>query len=330
VTAETLGGPETSEIPVSLTSATNRARAARTEFARRVRRGDQLIVPGVTNGLTARVVERADFGACYATGAGIANVEFGLPDIGLIGLSEVADQVRRICGAVTLPVVVDADTGHGGPLSVMRTVSMLEAAGAAAIQIEDQTMPKSCGHFDGHEIVESWEMQAKVEAAVNARGSDDLLIIARTDAIGVLGPEEAIRRGHAFLEAGADMLFIEAPTDVEQLRRIGDEFAGVPLVANVVEGGRTPQLSAAELFDLGFTFVLFANFLMRIMTQAGIDGLASLRTLGDSRLLSDSMLSWHERQNLVGLNQFRALDNRYASWEFRPPAATGTKLNGQP
>jgi 2,3-dimethylmalate lyase len=238
VTVDTTAGREPGRIPVSLTSAVSRAQAARHEFAQRVRRGDRLIVPGVTNGLTARIVERADFAACYATGAGIANVEFALPDIGLIGLSEVAGQVRRITDAVTLPVVVDADTGHGGPLSVMRTVSMLEAAGAAAIQIEDQTMPKSCGHFDSHEIVESWEMQAKIEAAVNARGSDDLLIIARTDAIGVLGPKEAIRRGHAFLEAGADVLFIEAPTDVEQLRRIGDEFAGVPLVANVVEGGR--------------------------------------------------------------------------------------------
>jgi 2,3-dimethylmalate lyase len=323
VTADSAAGQEPSAIPVGLTSAASRARSARQDFAQRIRRGDRLVVPGVTNGLAARLVERAGFTACYATGGGIANVEFGLPDIGLIGLSEVAEQVRRICDAVTFPVVVDADTGHGGPLSVMRTVSMLEAAGAAAIQIEDQTMPKSCGHFDSHEIIEGWEMQAKIEAAVNARGSDDLLIIARTDAIGVLGLQEAISRGHAFLAAGADILFIEAPTDVEQLRRIGAEFAGVPLVANVVEGGRTPQLSAAELFDLGFTFILFANFLMRIMTRAGVEGLQSLRTLGDSRALADSMLSWPQRQELVGLNQFRALDREYAARESRPPASTG-------
>lgn len=316
MTIETTGR-EVAEAPVTLTSSTRRAASARHEFSRRIRRCEPLIVPGVTNGLTARLVEQAGFEACYATGAGIANTEFALPDIGLIGLAEVAGQVRRICDAVSLPVIADADTGYGGPLSVMRTVTILEAAGAAAVQIEDQTMPKSCGHFDHHELVESWEMQAKIAAAVRARGSHDLLIIARTDAVGALGPDEAIRRGHAFLEAGADMLFIEAPADVDQLRRIGREFAGVPLVANVVEGGRTPQLPAAELISLGFSFILYANFLMRVMARAGIDGLASLRALGDSRSASTPMLTWEERQNLVGLTEFRALDSYYASWQGR-------------
>jgi 2-methylisocitrate lyase-like PEP mutase family enzyme len=267
----------------------------------------------VTDALAARLADQAGFEACYATGAGLANVQYGIPDVGLIGLDEVADSVRRITSVLGLPLLVDADTGYGGPLSVMRTVHMLENAGAAGVQIEDQAAPKRCGHFDRHLLVENTEMQAKIRAAVAARGDANLLIVARTDALGVLGADEAIRRGQDYLKAGADVLFIEAPRTVEQLARVGAEFEGVPLIANVVEGGLTPQLSARELGDLGYTVILFANFLMRIMAKAGQHALSVLRDSGDSRPLADSMLTWAERQNLVDLDLFTAIDESFGA-----------------
>jgi 2-methylisocitrate lyase-like PEP mutase family enzyme len=193
----------------------------------------------------------------------------------------------------------------------MRTVHLLEAAGAAAVQLEDQQMPKSCGHFDSHELVESGELVAKLRAAVAARSDANTLVIARTDALGVLGVDEALRRGHRYLDAGADVLFVEAPTTERQLERIAHEFAGVPLVANIVEGGRTPQISAKELGDLGYTIVLYANFLMRVMAYAGRQGLAVLRDAGDTRSLADSMLSWQERQTLVDLDRFKNLEHAF-------------------
>jgi len=271
-------------------------------------------VPGITDALGARLVERAGFAAAYATGAGIANAQFGLADIGLVSLGELAGQAGRVIDATGLPVIVDADTGFGSALSVMRTTHLLETAGAAGIQLEDQRMPKRCGHFDGHELVETGEMAAKVTAAARARTeADGLVIVARTDARGVLGIDEAIRRGHAYLQAGADVLFIEAPRTEEELARIGAEFAGVPLVANVVEGGKTPQLPAGELHKLGFTVILFANFLMRVMAKAGQEALAHLRDSGYTRDYSERTLGWADRQTLFALAELDALDGDLAA-----------------
>ena len=304
-------------LPAALAPAAPRHDQLRRAFAERVTSGPTIVLPGAADGLGARLIQRAGFEACYATGAGIANVSYGVPDIGLITMTEMVDQVLRITDSVTIPVVVDADTGHGGPLSVMRTTHMLEAAGAAAIQIEDQATPKRCGHFETHRLIDSWEMQAKIDAAVTARSDESLLIIGRTDALGVMGIDEAIRRGHAYRAAGADVIFIEAPQSLDHLRRIGAEFAGIPLVANMVEGGRTPLLSAGELSGLGFTIILFANFLMRVMARAGLDSLTALRENGDSRGLADSMLAWSERQELVDLPLFSALDDDFDQWRLR-------------
>jgi 2-methylisocitrate lyase-like PEP mutase family enzyme len=247
-------------------------------------------------------------------------------DVGLTSLGDVATQAGRIIDATGLPVVVDADTGFGSALSVMRTTHLLETAGAAGIQLEDQTMPKRCGHFDGHALVETEEMVAKVIAATRARsssGDDGLILIARTDARGVAGLDEAIRRGHAYLSAGADVLFIEAPQNEEELARIGAEFKGVPLVANIVEGGKTPQLPAAELHALGFTVVLYANFLMRAMAKAGLQALTHLRSAGDSRDYAEHLLAWSDRQALFALPELDALDSELAKQATGLDGGTG-------
>ena len=274
-----------------------------------------LVLPGASDALGARLIERAGFGAVYATGAGIANAQFGVPDIGLISLGEIVEQVERIVDATDRPVVVDGDTGHGGPLSVMRTVHLLERAGAAAVQLEDQRMPKRCGHFDGHELVDCAEMVAKIHAARQARcdtGRTATVLVARTDARGVHGLDEALRRGHAYLDAGADALFVEAPRGADELARIGAEFRGTPLVANVVEGGKTEPMSVAELGELGFSIVLYANFLMRAMALAGQQALAYLAEHGETEGYTDRILPWAQRQDLVGLPAFADLDRAFA------------------
>lgn len=274
-----------------------------------------LVLPGASDALGARLIEQAGFDAVYATGAGIANAQFGLPDIGLVSLGEIVEQVERIVDATDLPVVVDADTGHGGPLSVMRTVHLLERAGAAAVQLEDQQMPKRCGHFDGHELVDTDEMVAKIHAARQARcsaGDDATVIVARTDARGVHGLDDALRRGHAYLDAGADVLFVEAPRTVDELARIGAEFSGTPLVANIVEGGKTVPLPVSELGALGFRVVLHANFLLRAMALAGRRALAHLAEHGETDGYAAEILPWAERQQLVNLPAFTDLDRAFA------------------
>ena len=270
-----------------------------------------LVLPGITDALGFRLAREAGFDAVYATGGGIANSAFGVPDIGLITMSETIEQTSRLTAAGSLPLVVDADTGYGGPLAAMRTVYLLERAGAAAIQLEDQESPKRCGHFDDHHLIPAEHMQAKIEAAINARSDDGLVIIARTDARSVYDIDEAIRRGHAYREAGADALFIEAPRTVEELARVGRELAGVPLVVNVVEGGKTPQLSVAEFYELDFSIVLYANFLMRNLIHAGRTALAHLHEHGETFSLVDRMAKWDERQNMFGLPAFTAAQRYY-------------------
>ncbi|MFC5753667.1 isocitrate lyase/PEP mutase family protein [Actinomadura rugatobispora] len=274
--------------------------------------GRTVIAPGVTDAAGLRLVEEAGFELAYLTGAGLANAQFGVPDVGLISQREVADHVQRLAGATGLPLVVDADTGYGGPLSVMRTVRLLDAAGAAAIQLEDQVLDKRCGHFDEHHLVSAAEMTGKIEAAVAARGATGPLIIARTDARGVLGLDAAIDRARAYAAAGAEVIFVEAPRTVEEMRTIGRELAGVPLVANIVEGGKTPELSVAELEELGFGVALFANYLMRSMMHAGRDALAHLRAKGETRSRAELLLPWADRQSLFGLAAYTEIERRYA------------------
>ena len=273
--------------------------------------GQPLVLPGASDAAGAMLIERAGFAAAYATGAGISNAQFGLPDIGLVSQTEIVAQLQRMFAATGVPLVVDIDTGYGNVPSVIRTVQIFEQAGASALQLEDQAFPKRCGHFDGHTLIESQEMQAKIAAAAAARQDAGLLLIARTDARGVLGLDEALRRGHAYLEAGADALFLEAPRSLEEMERIGREFAGVPLVANMVEGGKTPSSSVEERHAMGFSIQLFANFLMRAMLHAGQQALAHLATAGETESYMDRLLSWQDRQSLFRLDEFGEVEDGF-------------------
>ncbi len=274
---------------------------------RRILTGGSIVVPGVTDALGARMVEQAGFPAAYVTGAGLANSVFGLPDVGLVSRTELIDHVGRIREASRLPLIVDADTGFGGPLSVMRSVYQLERAGAAAVQIEDQQDPKRCGHFEGQRLVTPTEMAEKIEAATRARSSPDLMLIARTDARNVVGLAEAISRAEAYLAAGADALFVEAPRSEAELAVVGSAFPGVPLVANLVEGGKTPLLPTARLEELGFSIILRASLLLRTMVTAAREALALLAADEADPAIEDRMLSWEERQELVMLDEFDSL-----------------------
>jgi len=271
-----------------------------------------LLAPGAANALGARLVADAGFQAVYASGAGIANWSLGAPDIGLTTLTEMADAMARICDAVALPVIADADTGYGNEWNVARTVRLYERAGVAAIQLEDQVEPKRCGHFEGKEVVPPADMAAKIRAAADVRRDPALMLIARTDARAVEGLQAAIDRAHAYREAGADMIFVEAPQSETELARIGAEVPG-PLVANMVEDGKTPLLPLATLGGLGFALVLYANFAPRAAMHAMQAALAHLRRTGSSRGFEDRIVSMDERNRLTGLAAWQAFARRARS-----------------
>lgn len=276
-----------------------RRRAMRASIA-----SGSLVLPGITDALGMRLAERAGFSAVYATGAGLANAQYGLPDLGLVSLPEVAEHTSRLSGAGELPLVVDADTGFGGPLMAVRAARMIERAGAAAIQIEDQEMPKRCGHFDDHALIPAEFMASKIAAVREGLEDEATIIIARTDARSVHDIDEAIRRARLYAQAGADVLFVEAPRTVEELELVGRELVGTPLLVNVVEGGKTPLLSVGEYAELGFGIVLYANFLLRSLMRAGQDALAHLAAHGETTTYADRMATWQERQSLVNLDAF--------------------------
>jgi 2-methylisocitrate lyase-like PEP mutase family enzyme len=276
------------------------------------RRDGPLLLPGAPDALTARVIEALGFEAVYITGAGVTNARLGVPDLGLITLSELADTVEGVRAAVALPIVVDADTGFGGPLNVRRTVQTLERRGANAIQLEDQTFPKRCGHFAGTEVIPAADMVAKLDAALDARADESLLIIARTDARQMLGLEAALERAALYREAGADVIFVEAPRTADELAEIGRRI-DAPLVVNMVEGGATPQLSAAELSALGFAIVLYANAALRGAVHGMQAVLEHLKRTGSTAGALQQMIGWEERQRLVGKPLFDALSERYAT-----------------
>ena len=301
----------TAALPGAVAQVLRRGRGVadrRARFRALVGSGRTFLVPGITDAMGALLVHRAGFPAGYVTGAGLANAVHGVPDVGLLGLNDLAPHVGRLTAATDIPLVVDADNGFGGPLLVARTVQELERAGAAAVQIEDQQMPKRCGHFDSHNVIPVHEMQAKIEVALQAREDGDLVVIARTDARSAVGLDEALRRAPANAAARPAKGVGGAPRTVAELERIGRELRGVPLVVNVVEGGKTPQLSFAEYEQLGYALVLHANLLMRSMMRAGAQALRRLADEGDSRGLLSSLSSWDERQGLFSLPEFLETD----------------------
>ncbi|HEY3116361.1 MAG TPA: oxaloacetate decarboxylase [Chloroflexota bacterium] len=259
-----------------------------------------IIAPGAYDALSARLIEQAGFDVVYMTGSGAANSLLGQPDLGLTTMTEMASQAARICAATILPLVADADTGYGGPLNVRRTVQEYERAGVAALHIEDQTFPKRCGHFAGKSVIAVDEMVAKIKAAVAARSDPDLVIIARSDAAAIEGIDAAIQRGRAYQSAGADALFIEAPNSVDELRQIGRSFQ-VPLIANMVEGGATPLVPAAELEAMGFKLVLYAGALLRTAALAIEGTLRHLRATGSTAGIEDRLLTFEGRNQVTDL-----------------------------
>lgn len=282
----------------------------RRTLRRRLAEPDILVVPGAADAMTALIVENAGFDAVYATGAGFANASFGRPDVGLVSESEVVTHVGRITDVLRVPLIVDADTGYGGVLNVRRTVRDLERAGVAAIQLEDQIEPKRCGHFDGTTVIGVGEMVQKLAAAVDARTDPDLVLIARTDARAHEGFDGAVARARAYAAAGADMIFVEAPQNREELAMLPG-LIDAPLIANMVEGGKTPLMDADELAAMGYRAVLFANAALRVAVKAVRSAMDTLREDGGSKRLLDTMVRWDERQQLIGLPEMQALEARY-------------------
>ena len=268
--------------------------------------------PGTANALFARVIEELGFEVVYVTGAGIANMHLGAPDIGLTTLTEIANAVAAIADAVALPLIVDADTGFGNAVNMVRTVRVLERAGAAGLQIEDQVFPKKCGHFAGKEVIPLDEMVQKVKAAVDARRDGDLQIIARTDARAVEGLDSAIARAHAYIDAGADIAFVEAPTSLAELARVTREIKA-PHVANIVFGGKTPDPGRAELAKIGFSLVLYANAALQAAVKATIDVLGALKRDGSLDGVAAQLVSFEERQRVVQKPAWDALEARFRS-----------------
>ncbi len=271
---------------------------------------DALTLPGAANALFARVIEDHGFKACYVTGAGVANMHLGAPDIGLTTLTEIANAVASIADAVDLPLMVDADTGFGNALNMRRTVQVLERAGAAGLQIEDQVFPKKCGHFAGKDVITTPEMVAKIKAAVDARRDGDLQIIARTDARAIEGIDAAIDRAHAFIEAGADATFVEAPVSFAEMGRIATELP-VPQIANIVFGGKTPDPGRAALKEMGFAGVLYANALLQAALRASGVVLEALRDTGSLEAVADRLAGFEERQRSVAKPMWDTLDAKY-------------------
>jgi 2-methylisocitrate lyase-like PEP mutase family enzyme len=266
--------------------------------------------PGAANALFARIIEELGFEVVYVTGAGIANMHLGVPDIGLTTLTEVANAVAAISEVVALPVVVDADTGFGNAVNVVRCVRVLERAGAAGLQIEDQAFPKKCGHFAGKAVIPANEMVQKVKAAVDARRDGDLQIIARSDARAVEGLDRAIARAQAYIEAGADIAFVEAPASLAELARIPREIAA-PQVANIVFGGKTPDPGRAELARWGFALVLYANAALQAALKAANDVLAALKRDGSLAGVGEHIASFEERQRVVQKPSWDALELKF-------------------
>jgi len=272
----------------------------------RLREPRILVAIGVHDGLTARIAERAGFEAFYHGGYAVAAHEYGMPDIGLVGLSEMAESLRRVVNVSSVPVLADADTGYGEVPGVRRTVRELERAGAAAIQLEDQVFPKRCGHMDGKEVVPRDEMVLKVRAAAEARTEDDLVIIARTDALQPNDLDDAIDRCNAYTDAGADVVFVDAPGSAEELAEIADRVDGVSL-ANMSETGRTPLMTADELERMGYGVVIFPSPQTRIIAKAYEELCLELRERGGTEGILDRMMDFEEVNRLLGTEEWQAL-----------------------
>lgn len=275
---------------------------------------NQIIAPGVYDAFTAHLATMAGFNTLYVSGASIAYTKLGRPDVGLVAMPEVAETVARIADRTDACLIVDADTGYGNALNVQRTIRTFERSGATAIQLEDQSFPKRCGHLTGKVLIPTGEMTGKIKAATDARHSDKTLIVARTDAIGVEGFEAAMARAGHYISAGADLLFIEAPRDDRQLGLVCREFGErIPLIANMVEGGQTPSHDAGELHAMGFSVVIFPGGIVRALVRQAQDYYASLKLHGTNAPLAHRMANLDQLNQIIGLPEVLALGRSYQS-----------------
>ncbi|MCB8816016.1 isocitrate lyase/PEP mutase family protein [Desulfosporosinus shakirovi] len=269
-----------------------------------------LVAPGAHDVLTAKIIEKAGFQAVYMTGYGQAASHLGTADVGLMTMTEMLARANNFASAVDIPVIADGDTGFGNAINVMRTVGQYEMVGVAAIQLEDQLAPKKCGHMTGRQVIPMKEMVGKIRAAVEARNNPDFVIIARTDARTIHGIDEAIHRAKAYEEAGADIIFVESPESIDEMKRITAGF-NVPVLANMVEGGRTPLLPAQELENLGYNMVIFPTASTYMAAQAMKNLMEELMKTGTTESLISEMISFPEFNELIGLTEIRELEDKY-------------------
>ena len=269
-----------------------------------------LVIPGVYDALGAKIAQKVGFDAMFQTGYGTSATLFGMPDYGFIGAAETVDNARRICRAVTVPVIVDSDTGYGNALSVWKLVKELESAGASGIFLEDQKWPKRCGHMQGKEIISQEEYTEKLSAAIDARENKDFIIVARTDARATEGLDEAIERGKQNKKTGADAVFVEAPRSIDEMKKIGKEINS-PLVANMIEGGATPLSSAETLSKMGFNIILYPLSVLYANTFATMNILTELKNTGNTAKYKQKVVNFDQFNELVELPKFRKMEEKY-------------------
>lgn len=275
-------------------------------------RGEPILAPGAYDALTARIIEQAGFPAVYMTGFGSAASLLGRPDVGLLGMSEMIANAARIAQVVDVPVIADADTGYGNPLNVIRTVREYERAGVAAIHLEDQILPKKCGHMENKQVIAAAEMKEKIRAAVEARRSEEFLIIARTDARAVEGLDSALERARLYREAGADVLFVEGPQSEQEVAEIARAFPETRLLFNWAEGGKTPPMGLERLRELGYRIIIFPISALLVAAQAVREVMAQIRKDGTPIRVAPGFMPFKEFNNLVGLGEIQELERRFA------------------
>jgi methylisocitrate lyase len=269
-----------------------------------------LVMPGVYDAIGAKIVEKVGFEAMFQTGYGTSATLFGMPDYGFIGSTETVDNARRICHAVSTPVIVDADTGYGNALSVWKLVQELEEVGVSGIFLEDQRWPKRCGHMQGKEVIQKDEYAEKLQAALDARSNKDFIIVARTDARAIEGLDKAIERGLYYKKIGADAIFIEAPKTIQEMKIIGKSI-NAPLVANMIEGGATPIISKSKLHKMGFKIVLYPLSVLFSNTYSTLKLLQELKKSGTTRKLSKQIVNFNQFNDIVELSKYRKLEQKY-------------------
>jgi 2-methylisocitrate lyase-like PEP mutase family enzyme len=283
---------------------------SRQTLKRLLQRDKLLVAPGCFDGLSARLVEEAGFEAAYLSGGAVAR-SMGIPDIGLVTMSETIERACQVVSAVKLPIIADADTGYGNAVNLVRTVREFERAGVAAIHIEDQITPKRCGHLDGKEVISITEMANKLEAALAARTDENFCIIARTDARGVHGLDDAIERARVFAQLGVDAIFVEAPQSEEELADIPRRLPGVPLLVNVFKGGKTPMLPMKHLQAMGYRIAIYPSETQRAAIHSMRRALTTLKHEGSTESIDDSLTTFKERDKVVGLDDWQKIEKKY-------------------